>query len=85
MIIDNKTFTELAVHLRIASDAILTTANHLSTISATDNPPAEDAEWGSTIDSMMSVSAELHVMDRLLYAVLNANSEEEPQEGSLPS
>ena len=32
MIIDRETFTELAVHLKLASDAVLSTAKHLSLI-----------------------------------------------------
>ena len=33
MIIDRETFTELAVHLKLASDAVLTTARHLAVLS----------------------------------------------------
>ena len=76
MIIDSKTFTEMAVHLRIASDAILKTAHHLSAIGSTTNPAAENEEWGGTIDGMLSVSNQLRMLDRLLYAVLDANRED---------
>src|SRR5262245_49006555 len=33
MIIDRETFTELAVHLKLASDAVLSTAKHLAVLS----------------------------------------------------
>src|SRR5262245_15224457 len=36
MIIDRETFTELAVHLKLASDAILKTARHLAVLSNGD-------------------------------------------------
>jgi hypothetical protein len=88
MIIDSKTFTELAVHLRIASDAILKTATHMGVISARDARDAADPAWDGTIDSMLAISTQLRVMDRLLFAVLDANRQEAAQdipEGGLPS
>src|SRR5207247_158773 len=41
MIIDRETFTELAVHLKLASDAILKTARHLAVLSNADSRTAE--------------------------------------------
>jgi hypothetical protein len=76
MIIDSKTFTEMAVHLRIASDAILKTAHHLTAIGSTTNAVSEEAEWGGTIDGMLSLSTQLRLLDRLLYAVLAANRDD---------
>lgn len=87
MIIDSKTFTELAVHLRNVSDAILNTAHHLTAIGSTNNPSTEEAAWGGTINSMMAISKQLRVMDRLLYAILDANADEDgggSPGGSLP-
>jgi hypothetical protein len=87
MIIDSKTFTEMAVHLRIASDAILKTAQHLTAIGSTTSAVSEEAEWGGTIDGMLSLSTELRLLDRLLYAVLAANRDDGPggsQEPPLP-
>ena len=88
MIIDSKTFTELAVHLRVASDAILKTANHMGAIGSNDPRGTEDPAWDGTIDSMLAISTQLRVMDRLLFAVLEANRQERPgetPEGGLPS
>ena len=45
MIIDRETFTELAVHLKLASDAILKTAHHMAAIGLTAGSSTEDAEW----------------------------------------
>jgi hypothetical protein len=75
MVIDCQTFTEFAVHLRIASDDIVKTAQHLATISAPTSAVAEEVAWGGTIDSMLSLSTQLRVLDRLLYAVLDANDD----------
>ncbi len=87
MIIDRETFTELAVHLKLASDAILKTAHHLSAISSTGGTPSEDAEWAGTIESMMSVNNQITIMERLLRAVMEANRTDEgagPPGGLLP-
>lgn len=87
MIIDSKTFTELAVHLRIVSDAILNTARHLTAIGSTNDPSKDNAAWDGTLNSMMSISQQLRVMDRLLYAILDANGDEDgsgSSGGSLP-
>jgi hypothetical protein len=77
MVIDNETFTELAVRLRMASDAILTAARNLTVLGTNDGPPPE-AAWGGTIDSMLSLSNQLGALDRLLYAVLDANRDQVP-------
>ena len=88
MIIDRETFTELAVHLKLASDAILTTAHHLAALSSAGTPATEDAEWAGTIESMMSINNQITIMERLLRAVMDANRTDEspngPKGGPLP-
>jgi hypothetical protein len=88
MIIDRETFTELAVHLKLASDAILKTAHHLAAISSGESAAAtEEAEWAGTIESMMSINNQITIMERLLRAVMDANRTDEGQGsrgGSLP-
>ena len=49
MIIDRETFTELAVHLKLASDSILKTARHLAVLSNGDSQNEE--HWAGTLDS----------------------------------
>src|SRR5206468_3310612 len=49
MIIDRETFTELAVHLKLASDAILKTARHLAVLSNGDS--SNEEQWAGTLDS----------------------------------
>ncbi len=84
MVIDCQTFTEFAVHLRIASDDIVKTAQHFATISSATSPVAEDVAWSGTIDSMLSLSNQLRVLDRLLYAVLDANDDGRQGSGEPP-
>ena len=64
MIIDRETFTELAVHLKLASDAVLATARHLAVLSNGDNGP--DEHWAGTLDSLMNMNTEITVMERIL-------------------
>src|SRR5438128_12034396 len=75
MIIDRETFTELAVHLKLASDAVLTTARHLAVLSNGDAGP--DEHWAGTLDSLMSMNTEITVMERILRALMEANREEQ--------
>lgn len=75
MIIDRETFTELAVHLKLASDAVLATARHLAVLSNGDNGP--DEHWAGTLDSLMNMNTEITVMERILRALMEANREEE--------
>ena len=75
MIIDRETFTDLAVHLKLASDALLTTARHLAVLSNDNSGPEE--HWTGTLDSLMSMNSEITVMERILRALMDANREEE--------
>jgi hypothetical protein len=75
MIIDRETFTELAVHLKLASDAILKTARHLAVLSNGDSGPEE--QWAGTLDSLMAMNTEITLMEKILRALMEANREEE--------
>jgi len=81
MIIDSETFTELAVHLKLASDAILSTTHHLAAINSPSTPAAEDAEWKGTIESMMSVNHQITIMEQLLRAIMDANRADQSPSG----
>lgn len=82
MIIDRETFTELAVHLKLASDSLLTTARHLAVLSNTDTGPEEN--WAGTLDSLMAMNQEITVMERILRALMEANREEETAPAGSP-
>ena len=81
MIIDRETFTELAVHLKLASDAILKTAHHLAAIGSGGSSTKEDAEWAGTIESMMSINNQITIMERLLRAIMDANRTDDGASG----
>lgn len=83
MIIDRETFTELAVHLKLASDAILSTARHLAVLSNGDGTSEE--HWGGTLESLMSMNTEITIMERILRALMEANREEEAAQGINPA
>jgi len=82
MIIDSETFTELAVHLKLASDAILSTTHHLAAINSPNTPATEDAEWKGTIESMISVNHQITIMEQLLRAIMDANRADQGPSGS---
>ena len=75
MTIDRETFTELAVHLKLASDAILKTARHLTVLSNGD--PSNEEQWAGTLDSLTAMNTEITVMEKILRALMEANREEE--------
>src|SRR5213594_439700 len=75
MIIDRETFTELAVHLKLASDAILKTARHLTVLSNGDS--SDEEQWAGTLDSLTAMNTEITVMEKILRALMEANREEE--------
>jgi hypothetical protein len=74
MIIDRETFTELAVHLKLASDAILKTARHLAVLS---NDSESEEHWAGTLDNLMCMNTEITVMEKILRALMDANRDEE--------
>jgi hypothetical protein len=82
MIIDRETFTDLAVHLKLTSDALLATARHLAVLSNSDSGP--DEHWAGTLDSLMSMNTEITIMERILRALMDANREETSAPLSLP-
>lgn len=77
MIIDKETFAEIAIYLKLASDAILASAKHMAVISNLQIPPENwEREWSDLIQSMMEINRQINNMERLLHAVHNANKEE---------
>lgn len=75
MIIDKETFTELCVHLKLASDALLNTAKHLAVISNNDDGRNQD-EWTSTLSALTAMNIEITFMEKIMRALLEANREE---------
>lgn len=82
MIIDTETFTEVAVHLKLASDSVLTVARGLAIVSGQQREQGNDVAWAAVLDGLMAVNHEIAVMERTLTAVMHANAEEQGK--SLP-
>ena len=74
MIADRETFTELTVHLKRTSDALLRTAQHLAVASNDDHP---EARCAGALDELIAMAIELAAMERIMRALMDANQEEE--------
>ena len=74
MIADRDSFTDLTVHLKLASDALLKTARHMALLS---HDADCDERCPATLDELMTMATELAAMERILRALMDANREEE--------
>lgn len=74
MIVDRESFTELAVHLKLTSDAVLATARALAVLSNGSNGMPE--QWDAALANLMAINNEITHMERLMRALLEANREE---------
>ena len=79
MIADGETFTELTVHMKLASDALLKTARHLALL--THHADCDEGCVGA-LDELMTMAIELAAMERILRALMDANREEENVAGA---
>jgi len=74
MIIDDKSFLDLSVHLRHASDDLLTAAQRLARLCDPSCPVGEDrSQLVSTLDSLLSMNREFTRAEQLIRAVWDAN------------
>jgi hypothetical protein len=76
VIADRKSFTDLTVHLKRASDALLRTAQRLATLCRAEPQPEDHA--AGALDELIGMAIELAAMERILRAVMEANHAEEP-------
>jgi|ETNmetMinimDraft_28_1059901.scaffolds.fasta_scaffold45410_2 hypothetical protein len=72
MVIDNDSFTQLAVHIRRASDGLLSAAKEMAEFNENDREP----ELASTVDALLVMNHEFVVLERLLRAIWDANRPE---------
>jgi len=75
MIADRETFTELTVHLKRTSDALLRTARHLAVLSNEDRNP--EARCAAALDELIAMAIEMAAMERIMRALLDANHAED--------
>jgi hypothetical protein len=74
MIIDEQSFLDLSVHLRHASDDLLTAAQRLAKLCDPELAVGEDrSELVSALDSLVSMNREFVSAERLIRAVWDAN------------
>ena len=74
MITDRDSFTDLTVHLKRASDALLKTARHMALLW---HDADCDARCPDALDELMTMAIELAAMERILRALMDANREED--------
>ena len=65
MEIEGRRFMELAVHVKIASEAVLEAARNLAAIRPLDSE-AQAAAWQHTMDELVSLNVQLGFMERIL-------------------
>jgi 1,2-phenylacetyl-CoA epoxidase catalytic subunit len=73
MLVDSETFTELTVHLKLASDAILKAAHHLAVLSR--GTVASEERYVAALDRLMAMAIEMVAMEKILRALMEANGE----------
>jgi hypothetical protein len=73
MIIDTGTFANLAVHLQLASEALVTLLQHINTYS---EQAFDRGQATMTFEALYRVGTQLGLMDGLLQAVGEANAQE---------
>ncbi len=71
---DRDTFTDLTIHLKLASDALLKAARHLALL---PHDADCDERCPAALDELMTMAVELAAMERILRALMDANREEE--------
>ena len=74
MMADRDSFTDLTIHLKLASDALLKAARNLALLS---HDADCDERCPATLDELMTMAIELAAMERILRALMDANREEQ--------
>ncbi len=67
MEIEGRHFIELAVHVKLASEAVLEAARNLAELRPREANPAEGT-WRRTMDELITMNVELGFMERILRA-----------------
>ncbi len=77
MIIDDETFTQIALHIRRASDGLLGAARHMATLCDTeDGENLRPAGLHDAVEALVSMNEEFIALEQLLRAIWEANREE---------
>jgi len=74
MIIDDETFTQIALHIRRASDGLLGAARQMAVLCDPDNEHDLRRDGlTDAVESLVSMNEEFIVLERILRAVWEAN------------
>ncbi len=77
MIIDNESFTQIALHIRRASDGLLGAARQISTIcEPQDDAGTQRGDLMGAVESLVAMNEEFMVLEQLLRAIWEANRSE---------
>jgi hypothetical protein len=74
MMIDERRFLELAVHVKLASEAMTAAARHLITLRPQDTETAAASAWCNTMDELIAMNVELGFMERILSKAARASA-----------
>jgi len=80
MIADRESFTELTVHLKRTSHALLRAAQHLAVMS--HGGSGSEGSTAGALDELIAMAIELAAMERIMRALVDANHEEAARAGS---
>jgi hypothetical protein len=75
MTIDREKVLELAVHVKLATEAIVTAAIELRGLRPDHDAVEETGAWTRTMDELITMNVELGFMERLLREALRAPGE----------
>ncbi|MFQ5479043.1 MAG: hypothetical protein ACE5E4_10550 [Candidatus Binatia bacterium] len=79
MIIDNESFTQIALHVRRASDSLLNAARELASFSDSAGSNSGDntsSELNTAVESLVAMNEEFIILEQLLRAIWDANRDE---------
>lgn len=77
MIIDDETFTQIALHIRRASDGLLGAARHMAVLCDIDSEgELRNGGLNDAVESLVAMNEEFIVLERILRAIWEANRQE---------
>lgn len=70
MTIEGRRLLELALHVKLASEAMIGAARHLTALRPADATAAQADAWTWTMNELIAMNVELGLMERTLRAVV---------------
>ena len=72
--IERRKVLELAVHVKLATEAIATAARHLAGLRPDEDGGGQAAAWTQTMDELIAMNIELGCMERILRGTLQGST-----------